>query len=355
MLLIRKQAYARAGLMGNPSDGYHGKTLALVVRNFRAEVTLYEWDEIEVVASQHDQSRFDSIDELVRDVRLHGYYGGIRLVKATIKKFVDFCRRQGHRLHAQDFSVRYQSDIPRQVGMAGSSAIIVATLRCLMEFYGVDIPREVQPSLALSVETEELGIAAGLQDRVVQTYEGLVYMDFAKERQQELCGLRCGVYEPLDPALLPPLYVAYSVDAGEPTEVIHNNLRARYDGGEPAVVQAMARFAELTVQAREALQHGDFERLGRLINANFDLRRSICRLPKAQVARYEAGQRPNGRNWITAAEDAALHSDIRAGWVVETEHYAITTNNSIEAGVELGEPQGKAVNVRVGWTMEFGD
>lgn len=27
---------------------------------------------------------------------------------------------------------------------------------------------------------EELGIAAGLQDRVIQTYGGLVYMDFSK-------------------------------------------------------------------------------------------------------------------------------------------------------------------------------
>ena len=28
MLLIRKRAYARAGLVGNPSDGYHGKTIS---------------------------------------------------------------------------------------------------------------------------------------------------------------------------------------------------------------------------------------------------------------------------------------------------------------------------------------
>ena len=99
MLLIRKRAYARAGLVGNPSDGYHGKTISVVVPNFWAEVTLYEWDQVEVVSSQEDHSRFDSVDELVRDVRLHGYYGGMRLVKATIKKFVEYCRRQ--RPHAR--------------------------------------------------------------------------------------------------------------------------------------------------------------------------------------------------------------------------------------------------------------
>jgi glucuronokinase len=291
MLLIRRKAFARAGIVGNPSDGYHGKTISLSIADFCAEAILYEWDQIEVVPSQQDHSRFESIDELVHDVRLHGYYGGVRLVKATIKKFVDYCRRCGHPLHDRTFSIRYQSNVPRQVGLAGSSAIIVATLRALMAFYGVQIPQRLLPSLALSVESEELGIAAGLQDRVIQVYQGLVYMDFARQTMEQIDGLSCGGYEPLDPALLPPLYLAYSVKLSEPTEVFHNHLRARYQQGEPAVVDAMVRFGELTVQAREAILAGDAGRLGRLIDANFDLRRSICRLPAEQVEMVERARR----------------------------------------------------------------
>src|SRR5262249_22001393 len=131
MLLIRRRAYARAGLIGNPSDGYHGKTISLIVRNMYAEVVLYEWEDVELVLSEDDLSRFRSVQELERDVKLHGYYGGIRLVKATIKKFVEYCQRQQCALHDRNFSIRYQTTIPRQLGMAGSSAIIVATLRCL--------------------------------------------------------------------------------------------------------------------------------------------------------------------------------------------------------------------------------
>lgn len=290
MLIIRKRAYARAGLLGNPSDGYHGKTISAIVRNFCAEVTLYEWDQIEIVLSQEDKSRFRSVDELARDVRLHGYYGGIRLVKATIKKFVEYCARRGRTLADRNFSVRYQSNIPRQVGMAGSSAIIVATLRALMEFYDVSIPIEVQPSLALSVETDELGIAAGLQDRVIQVYEGVVYMDFARERMQDRDGLMCGIYEPLDPGLLPPLYLAYSTEVSEPTEVFHNDLRGRYQRGEQVVVDAMGQFARITAEGRQALLARDDKRFGALMNANFDLRRSICRLPLEQVRMVEVAR-----------------------------------------------------------------
>lgn len=290
MRLIRRQAHARAGLLGNPSDGYGGKTISLIVPNYRAQVTLYEWDRIEVVFSGNDQTRFDSIDELVDDVRLHGYYGGIRLVKATIKKFAEYCRTHGHPLHEGNFSVRYESDVPRQVGMAGSSAIIVATLRCLMEFYGVTIPLEAQPSLALSVEREELGIAAGLQDRVIQVYEGVVYMDFGEAQSRDVLGYQCGRYEPLDVAKLPPVYIAYSTDASEPTEVVHNNLRARFEQGEPEVLAAMQQFAQFAEEGREAILLGDGERLARLIDANFDLRRSICPLPKAQVRMVETAR-----------------------------------------------------------------
>jgi glucuronokinase len=291
MELIRKRAYARAGVIGKLSDGYHGKTISVIVRNFHAEVTLYEWDNVEIVWSQEDQSRFRSVQELVHDVELHGYYGGVRLVKATIKKFVEHCRAQRQRLDERNFSVRYQTNVPRQVGLAGSSAIIVATLRCLCEFYGIEIPAQVQPSLVLSVETEELGITAGLQDRVIQVYEGLVYMDFDRQRIKQRDGFACGAYEPLDPALLPPLYVAYSTDVSEPTERLHNDLRGRYERGDREVVEAMARFAELTVEARQALLDRDATRLGRLMDENFDLRRPVCRIPAMHEQMVERARR----------------------------------------------------------------
>ncbi len=59
-------------------------------------------------------------------------------------------------------------------------------------------------------------------------------------------------------------------------------------------------------------------------------------LEKNDVARYERGQRLLGSAWIDAANDAALHADITSGWDIETEHYRIRTNHSIEAAVALG-------------------
>jgi len=57
---------------------------------------------------------------------------------------------------------------------------------------------------------------------------------------------------------------------------------------------------------------------------------------QGNVQRYEQGQRLSAGKWISAEEDARQHRDIAAGWLVETEHYAIRTNHSLEAGARLG-------------------
>ena len=45
--------------------------------------------------------------------------------------------------------------------------------------------QEIRPQFILDVEVGELNINAGLQDRVVQVYEGLVYMDFSRAVMEE--------------------------------------------------------------------------------------------------------------------------------------------------------------------------
>jgi glucuronokinase len=286
-VIIRTKAYPRAGLVGNPSDGYFGKTISFAFSNFCAEVVLYETPELEILSSEKDLSCFSSIASLVKDVRLHGYYGGIRLLKATIKKFYDYCREHQISLHEANFTIRYSSNIPHGVGLAGSSAIITACLRALTAFYGVSIPTYVQANLVLVSETEELHIPAGLQDRVIQAYQGLVYMDFAKEIMQKQ---GYGYYEPMDPKLLPKLYIAYRDDLSEPTETFHSNIRQRFDRGEPKVVNAMKFWANLAEKVRKCLIEGDLDPIPGLLDANFDKRCQIYRISDENTRMVQAAR-----------------------------------------------------------------
>ena len=87
-MIFESRAYARAGLLGNPSDGYFGQTISIIVRNFGAHVSLYESPEINIEQQTEDRNIFRNIYQLVESVDLTGYYGGDRLVKAAIKKIL---------------------------------------------------------------------------------------------------------------------------------------------------------------------------------------------------------------------------------------------------------------------------
>lgn len=270
--MIETYAYARAGFLGNPSDGYFGKTIAFLIRNFRARVLLYPSARLEIKLSKADTPVFENLDDLYRTTRWRGYYGGVRIIQALLVRFVDYCRAAGVELPDRNFTIEYETTIPLRLGLGGSSSIITAALRALVGYYGVEIPLPVQANLALETETRELGVGAGLQDRVVQAYEGLVYMDFDRSLMEQR---GYGEYERLDPALLPPVYVAYRTSLSEGTEVFHNDVRARWRAGEPAVHNAMRRWAEIASEGRQALLAGNQQALNRLVDENFDLRSRI--------------------------------------------------------------------------------
>jgi len=270
--MIETYGYARAGLLGNPSDGYYGKTLSFAMSNFRARVLLYPSGRLEIKPSKVDLPVFENLDDLYRITRWRGYYGGIRIIQALIVRLVDYCREQGAELPDRNFTLEYDSNVPQRLGLGGSSAIITASLRALCRYYGLEIPLPVQANLALETETRELSVPAGLQDRVVQAYQGLVYMDFSRSLM-ELRGY--GEYERMDPGLLPKMYVAYRTLLSEGTEVFHSTLRDRWLRGDPAVVAAMETWAGYAAEGRACLLARDYSRLGQLVDANFDLRAKI--------------------------------------------------------------------------------
>ena len=272
---ITARAHARAGLVGNPSDGYFGKTVSFIIRDFAATVTLTPGERFVIEPGEGDVADYPSVDAFLRERTLFGYYGAQRLMKAAVVKFLAHFTALGAPVDPADrppFSLRFSTDIPRLVGLSGSSAIVTATLRALMAYYGRDIPKGQLPAVTLSAERDELGITAGLQDRVIQAYEGLVYMDFDRDL---VTATGNGRYEPLTPKVMPPLYVAFDADRAEVSDVAHRNLRKLFDSGDAEVVGAMAKFAALAERGRAAILSGDVETLHEVTDANYDLRTTI--------------------------------------------------------------------------------
>jgi glucuronokinase len=279
-LIIDERAFARAGLLGNPSDGYFGKTISITVKNFGAHITLYQSPELRIEPQSQDVNEFANIYSLIERIKIHGYYGGDRLIKAAIKTFSEYCLQNEIKIENKNFTIRYHSTIPRQVGLAGSSAIITATMRALTKFYDVSIPMEIFPSIVLKVEHEELGINAGLQDRVIQTYEGCVYMDFDKKLLQ---AKNHGKYEKISPKILDNIYIAYKVELGKVSGTVLNDIKSRYDKGDPLVIETLEEIASLAEKGKKLLVEGDIDGLHKLVNRNFDLRKKIMNISESNL------------------------------------------------------------------------
>jgi glucuronokinase len=274
-MVVESRAYARAGLLGNPSDGYFGKIIAISVRNFWADVFLQESQDIQIETHEQDLNRYRSVRELVEKINLYGYYGGVRLIKAAIKKFYEYCMSRNIKLEEKNFTIRYDSTIPRQLGLGGSSAIITAAVRALMKFYQVDIPVEILPSLILESELDELGINAGFMDRVIQVYGGCVYMDLDSKIIEEKGH---GIYERLDPELLPNLFMAYKPGLGKVSGQVLDDIRAGYEKGDKFVMDTLNRIADLAETGKKALLQKELNQIPDLMNENFDLRSNIMKI-----------------------------------------------------------------------------
>ena len=298
METIKTYSFPRAGLLGNPSDGYFGKTLSFAFSDFGVELTLTESARLCFVPGEVDDATFSSPEEMIRDLRLYGYYGGIRLLKAVSKRFFEYCIKHDIALPKRNFTASYKINIPRLVGLSGSSAICTAMLKALMKFYEVTIPLEYQPTICLEAEKEELRINCGFQDRVIQIYNGLVFMDFNKPFVE---AHNHGIYERLDPSVfgvpgVPSrrgadqaarlnLYIAYDAQRAEESGEAHKEVKRLFEAKNSDVLAAMSEFADIAQKGRDLLVAGQLEcgvgvgersrRFADLINANFDLRDRI--------------------------------------------------------------------------------
>lgn len=315
-MIIETSSYPRAAVIGNPSDGYYGKTIAFVFSNFFARVKLYQTPQLEIKPQRLDYTTFNNMEDLVADINFAGYYGGMRLIKGVIKVFYEYCKEQNIKLPAKNFTIQYDSNIPLRLGLAGSSAILTACMKALCLFYEVYIAPATFANLVLSVETKELGISAGLQDRVAQAFEKPVFMDFNKKTMDKK---GYGNYEVIHTDHFPNFYIAYRKKLSEGTEVIHNNLKARFEIGEKKVLDAMNRWATLTEEFKTALEDGNNQAMHDLINENFDLRKDLIQISAGNLEMVDLARKVGASAKFTGSggaiigtyEDEKMFSELR--------------------------------------------
>ncbi len=270
---------ARVGLVGNPSDGFAGAVLATVVPTLEATVAVNRSARgLRVRNPSSGSAWWPSWSDLTTEIATVGHRTDHRLVTAALDSV---SRHLDHPVPPLD--IEWTSTIPRSVGLGGSSAIVVAVIEAVADVLGAVLDPRVVAALALDAEVRQLGIAAGWQDRVVQSHRGTVLVDVATMATVD------GLEVPTVRRLSPPsfdLVVGWRLDDAEHSGDYHADLRRRAEGDELAA--AMAHLASLARHAARCVEHADRAGLAAAVEASWSVRRRSMPLRDAHVELVEA-------------------------------------------------------------------
>lgn len=167
------------------------------------------------------------------------------------------------------FTIEWSTEVPRSSGLAGSTALLAATVACILVARGeqhIVEDRVALAELVRDIERHEAGVMCGYQDAYMVVHGGVQAMDFSGKHPvnpgppAKLTSLNCS---------LPFLLVTTGVERLSGS--VHGPMSERWLAGDREVIEAMERITELGRTGAEALQAADWGTLASAMTENHTL------------------------------------------------------------------------------------
>lgn len=164
-------------------------------------------------------------------------------------------------VHEPDVIVRVSSTIPMACGLGSGTAVSVSIVRALADHFGVSLSNEAVSELTFEVEKVYHGTPSGIDNTVI-TYQRPVY--FVKGKTLETLTVR------------KPFRLAIA-DTGvcSPTRVAVGDVRRNWERDPRRYDSLFDEIGEIAQLARHAIESGNPDELGPLMNSNQQLLRDI--------------------------------------------------------------------------------
>jgi len=254
-------APGRAGIIGNPTDGYGGSVISCSVEP-RARVQIVTGsDGLTVNIAGQTKTFSGSRAEFI----LAGDY--FDCVRAVVQYF---------RLFDFKATIDLDTKVPVQAGLAGSTAVLASLVAA------INTVREIKNdpyTLAETIRTIELNyleIQCGYQDQYMAVFGGLNYMDF---RQKEFYrSLKREIFATVEPfgqyVDEMPFLVAHTGKKRVSGHVL-TPVRERWLDGDPEVTNGYQRASQLARLGKRAFIDKNWRLLGRLMNENHTIQQKL--------------------------------------------------------------------------------
>ncbi|MFH0964621.1 MAG: hypothetical protein V2A58_11505 [Planctomycetota bacterium] len=253
-------APGRAGIIGNPTDGYGGTVISSSLAQ-RARVVIEPGKGLTATIAGRTME-----------------FGKERRAFALADDPFDCLRAivTHQALYDLDARIEVTTEIPVQAGLAGSTAVMVSLLAGIRAFLGKEIGGHYLAELAREIELHYLKVQCGYQDQYMAVFGGLNYMDFReKENYLELRDEVFATVEPLADRVRELPFLVVHTGVKRVSGQVLKPVRDRWLEGDPVVRRGYERAAHLARVGKRALLEGNWRVLGQLMNENHRIQQEI--------------------------------------------------------------------------------
>lgn len=163
----------------------------------------------------------------------------------------------------QKYKVTWETNVPRSSGLSGSTALLAATVACILTVIGQELPEDLRKfaELVRDIELKEAGIVCGYQDAYMCVLGGMNKMDFAGKHPIE-----SGPLGTVTPTQLPGHFLLVTTGVERLSGSVHGPIRDRWLQGDRDAIRLID---ELTELAKNISPNTTKEALSEAMNQNF--------------------------------------------------------------------------------------
>ena len=158
------------------------------------------------------------------------------------------------------------ADVPAGTGLGSSGTYLVALLAALYELKREKVPTQALAEMACHIEMNLAGHPVGKHDHYLAAFGGITCMEIEKDGRVHVSPLDISITATEDfrnNVLL--FYTGVTRSSGD----ILEQQKTDTEKGASAVVDSLHRTKELGYMVKEALERGDLERFGRLLDEHW--------------------------------------------------------------------------------------
>ncbi|MDZ7336959.1 MAG: galactokinase [candidate division KSB1 bacterium] len=190
------------------------------------------------------------------------------------------------------------ADIPAGTGLGSSGTYLVALLAALYELKREKVPVQAIAEQACDIEMNQAGHPVGKHDHYLAAFGGITCLEIQTDGRVKVSPLDVSIttVEEFRNSIL----LFYTGITRRSREILEEQTRATQKG-DPEVVDSLHRTKELGYRIKEALEQGDLERFGLLLEEHWQNKK--CRSSKISDPRID-------RWYEIAKENGALGGKI---------------------------------------------